>query len=203
MPRTLGTRGVQLRWMLKKITCYTIPGTVGASLPPIHRWLRTSHVQRQGLRPCPMPIPRGAIPPPARALSLHQVVLERPSGRLPEGRCQRFLGPLGPSVSWSHSPLKFCLNGGGGLGSRGAAGGGPRGKSPVVMYPDNRTQQNCSVVAQSAQGYATPSPAPRVGKPGGQRVGKRVGSAFYPTWRAGSKCWRLAEKKTYDAVLAV
>ena len=42
-------------------------------------------------------------------------------------------------------------------------------------------------------------PAPRVGKPGGQRVG----DAFYPTWRAGSKLWRLAQNKAYYAALAV
>ena len=46
-------------------------------------------------------------------------------------------------------------------------------------------------------------PAPRVGKPGGQRVGERVGDAFYPTWRAGSKFWRLAQNKACYAVLAV
>ena len=42
-------------------------------------------------------------------------------------------------------------------------------------------------------------PAPRGGKSGGPRVGV----AFYPTWRAGSKCWRLAQNKAYHAVLAV
>ena len=46
-------------------------------------------------------------------------------------------------------------------------------------------------------------PAPRVGKPGGQRVGERVGDAFYPTSRARSKCWRLAQIKAHYAVLAV
>ena len=46
-------------------------------------------------------------------------------------------------------------------------------------------------------------PAPRVGKPGGRRVGERVGDALYPTWRAGSKFWRLAQNKAYYAVLAV
>ena len=46
-------------------------------------------------------------------------------------------------------------------------------------------------------------PAPRVGKPGGQRVGERVGDAFYPTWRTGSKFRRLAQNKAYYAVLAV
>ena len=40
-------------------------------------------------------------------------------------------------------------------------------------------------------------PAPRVSKPGGQRVGERVGDAFYPTWRAGSTLWRLAQNKAY------
>ena len=50
---------------------------------------------------------------------------------------------------------------------------------------------------------ATAQPAPRVGKPGGRRVGERVSDAFYPTWRAGSKCWRLAQNKAYYAVLAV
>ena len=39
----------------------------------------------------------------------------------------------------------------------------------------------------------------RVGKPGGHRDG----DAFYPTWRAGSKFWRLAQNKAYYAVLAV
>ena len=46
-------------------------------------------------------------------------------------------------------------------------------------------------------------PAPRLGKPGGQRVGKRVGDVFYPAWRAGSKLWRLAQNKAYYGVLAV
>ena len=32
---------------------------------------------------------------------------------------------------------------------------------------------------------------------------KRVGGAFYPTWRAGSKLWRLAQNKAYCALLAV
>ena len=47
------------------------------------------------------------------------------------------------------------------------------------------------------------STRPRVGKPGGQRVGERVGDVFYPTWRAGSKFWRLAQNKADYAVLAV
>ena len=46
-------------------------------------------------------------------------------------------------------------------------------------------------------------PAPQVSKHGGQRVSERVGDAFYPTWRAGSKFWRLAQNKAYDAVLTV
>ena len=48
-----------------------------------------------------------------------------------------------------------------------------------------------------------PQPPPRAGKPGGQRVGERVDGAFYPTWRAGSKFWTLAQNTTYYAVLAV
>ena len=36
-----------------------------------------------------------------------------------------------------------------------------------------------------------------------QRVGERVGGAFYATSRAGSKFWRLAQNKAYDAVLDV
>ena len=48
-----------------------------------------------------------------------------------------------------------------------------------------------------------PPPRPRVGKPGGQRVGEGVGGAFYPNWRAGSKFWRLVQNKGYYVVLAV
>ena len=55
----------------------------------------------------------------------------------------------------------------------------------------------------SALAYHTLPTPPRVGKPGGQRVGERVGDAFYPTWRAGSKFWSLAQNRAYYAVLAV
>ena len=35
---------------------------------------------------------------------------------------------------------------------------------------------------------------------GGQGVGERVGDAFYPTWRAGSNFWRLAQNKAQYAM---
>ena len=57
-----------------------------------------------------------------------------------------------------------------------------------------------SVLCDDTLSAAATPPAFRVGKPGGQRVGKRVGGALYPTWRAGSKLWRLAQNKAHDVV---
>ena len=57
-----------------------------------------------------------------------------------------------------------------------------------------------STAVHSSKTEVTPPPPLRVGKPGGQRVGERVGGAFYPTWRAASKFWRLAKNQAYYAV---
>ena len=62
---------------------------------------------------------------------------------------------------------------------------------------------HCASVFHNMQPPSPPPPPPAVGKPGGQRVGERVGGVFPLTWRAGSKFWRLAQNKAYHAVLAV
>ena len=74
-------------------------------------------------------------------------------------------------------------------------------------FPQKRLADNHIVLerwpgASFTATYNPPHP-PRVGKPGSQRVGERVGGAFYPTSRAASKFSRLTQNKACDAVLAV
>ena len=71
--------------------------------------------------------------------------------------------------------------------------------SPYSGHMHAYSAVHCSTT--SAEG--TSNPPPRVGKPGGRRVGERVGDRFYPIWRAGSIFWRSAQNKAYYAVFAV
>ena len=85
-------------------------------------------------------------------------------------------------------------------GGGGGTGGGVPCKGSVSVPVDTSELRTWSPFEE---GILHAQPAPRVSKPGGQRVGKRVGAAVYPTWRAGSIFWRSAQNKAYFAVFAV